>query len=394
MRKVLFFSAVLIFTSSCEASELTEIRAILTKIVEGRQKIKSGHFLLDAKWRGRDYGDNGIETQTQNYSMDIFVQNEKIRMEKTRGRDHYFVLKNAFTPSSFVLFSPSPYSVLPLPSGVMQRPVIALYEGDYDYADNSTTSDGHPIVFFTPSRDFFPPDVRVLGIVEAAAEPGMNIDYLNSSRFRIIDGFRLSDLSLADVELGASLCKRLTWTTTRDEDRPTIVRYSCWVDPRKEYIVRRYETVCEASFGRLHNSMENEVTQHAASGIWYPSRWTFEMKRDEKVEVFEECTLEVKSMNEPIPDEIFTIATLPGLEKGTVVAWFLNDASPGKIPLVWDGKEIVGEGVMSFKDVMEEVGSKTQQRRRYFIIAVNATVISGILALLFYRAWLRKRKEI
>ncbi len=118
------------------------------------------------------------------------------------------------------------------------------------------------------------------------------------------------------------------------------------------------------------------------------------MKRDEKVEVFEECTLEVKSMNEPIPDEIFTIATLPGLEKGTVVAWFLNDASPGKIPLVWDGKEIVGEGVMSFKDVMEEVGSKTQQRRRYFIIAVNATVISGILALLFYRAWLRKRKEI
>ncbi len=393
MRNVLFFSILFLFSSSCEATELKEIRAVLTKIVEGRQKIKSGHFLLEAKWRGRDFGDNGFETQTQNYSMDLFVQNEKIRMEKTRGRDHYFVLKNAFTPSSFVLFSPSPYSVLPLPNGVMQKPVIALYEGDYDYADNSTTKDGQRIVFLTPSRELFPPEIRVLGIFEEGAEPGMNIDYL-SDRFRIIEGFKLSDLSVVEVKFKGSLCKKLTWTTTNSEEQPTIIRYSCWVDPQKDYIVRKNDVICEVPFGILHDSMENEVSQYKSTGLWYPSCWTYEKKRDNRVEVFEECTLEVKSMNEPIPDEVFTIAALPGLEKGTVVAWFLNDPPPGEIPLVWDGKEIVGEGVMSFNEVMEEVGSKTQQRRRNFIIAVNATFITGILALIFYRAWLRRRKEI
>jgi len=125
--------------------------------------------------------------------------------------------------------------------------------------------------------------------------------------------------------------------------------------------------------------------------LGYPLSWTTEFYQNDELREHEECTLKAISINEPIDEKLFTLKGIKELKPGTYVHWRVDEPPPKPIPLAWDGEKITSKGTVDFELATKGVTAQKQRSRKYFVFLVNTILISGIVALLVYRAWRRQR---
>ena len=142
------------------------------------------------------------------------------------------------------------------------------------------------------------------------------------------------------------------------------------------------------------------MKQDKSSGVWYPSYWVYEQYRydpftgNEHLEVREENTLEVISINKPIDPKRFTLESLGDLLKpGTPVEWKLDSPPPGKGKLEWDGKKIFAHGEFGENWAMYGTDPDRTRKRWIIIVCVNGALISAIFAIYYYFRCYRSHNE-
>lgn len=154
-----------------------------------------------------------------------------------------------------------------------------------------------------------------------------------------------------------------------------------YLDPGKKYAVRRM--VRFDSVIKVRSVLENEMKQDPESGVWYPSHWVYEQYRYDQLQVREENTMEVISINKKIDPKRFTLESVEGLKPGTPVIWKLDTPPPGKGKLEWDGKKIFAHGEHGENLVFRGIDPKRQRMKRIFFICGNLAIISGSLGLYY-----------
>lgn len=149
--------------------------------------------------------------------------------------------------------------------------------------------------------------------------------------------------NLASPEIDYRSAERVTF---KGEDavliRGVYVKYGfhrrCWIAPAKGYSLLRLETsegpevTPEQPIG---GSVETELAQDAASGVWFPKR--VRMQSFDKGELHSEETIEVKvaEFNRPLDPAAFSLKGM-GLTPGTPVI----DTLAAATPLFWSGEAV------------------------------------------------------
>ena len=157
-------------------------------------------------------------------------------------------------------------------------------------------------------------------------------------------------------------------------------------DPTKDYALRYEEN--PSSLLNDKRSIQNDLSQDAVSGLWYPSHWVFERYAQGEIVEREENFLEVISINQPIPPKNFDLSSVKELIPGTTVRWMVDSPPPAEGKLVWDGKKVVG--ISDYNFAIATAGSWSS--RRLFMICVNTAGISAIIAIICLRAWRRQQR--
>ncbi|MDR1959830.1 MAG: hypothetical protein LBQ54_12435 [Planctomycetaceae bacterium] len=319
-----------------------EVEDALKKVLAGRSKMTSGHFLLTVRKGVQEEYSAGPE-----YSMEIYFQGDKIRSEKTQGVKHIFAFLNCYAPETIMHYNPKPFYPLNF-SGKDPQPYISIGESDYRYIFDKVTEQ------IVGTRDYFVPDPRGLGVTAGnSVEMNAMHSFDSAFQFKKENGnLPAQGLAAYEDDKGERLLK-ISWEYHRylnenheivntPTDRFNVSKRNIWVDPDKDYVVRHIEnsykmttqTFTISSLSTLHN----EVVQDEKTGIWYPSKWVYESYDGDKLREHEECTLKAVSINEPIDEKIFTLESLKDLEPGTFVHWKCKSDPPGTIPLIWNGK--------------------------------------------------------
>ncbi|MDR1384234.1 MAG: hypothetical protein LBJ67_10410 [Planctomycetaceae bacterium] len=350
---------------------------ILDKVIANRKKITSCQFSL--KSERKTTKDNKI-VNSGSFSMLVYSQGIKARMEKIYGQTHATLYRNCYEDKTLMMCNLKPYYALNPPDKVSE-PYIVIYD-----FDGKTLFDKP----FGDSLDYNIPNVQVLGLVAIASD---------SLFYNIESYFALNRETLGGLPQNCEVIKedsliKVTWSyklpSKKEGSVPQYLVFNYWFEPDKDYIVRKVEST--DSTYKMLETLNNNVVQDKKTGIWYPSDWTYECYRNNVLETQEKCTLNVTSINENIDEEIFTLKKLQGLEKGTYVHWKRKSQPPYKLPLAWDGTDIVSKGTADFKIVTEGIEAEKAKNRHFKILIINAVFILAIIASIAYRNW-RKQKE-
>ncbi|MDR1382890.1 MAG: hypothetical protein LBJ67_03440, partial [Planctomycetaceae bacterium] len=135
--------------------------------------------------------------------------------------------------------------------------------------------------------------------------------------------------------------------------------------------------------------LEVDVTQESKTGIWYPSSWKYERRHDHKLRIREEGTVKKIVLNQPLPEHLFDMKTIPIIPKGARVRWLAKSIPPpdeGK--LIWDGDNIISSGKYGLK-LMNE---KNNSSRIIRIILIDIVVLSAITAPILFRRYQKLKK--
>ncbi|MDR2409678.1 MAG: hypothetical protein LBE13_16425 [Bacteroidales bacterium] len=154
-------------------------------------------------------------------------------------------------------------------------------------------------------------------------------------------------------------CKKITYTFEG------LGHSHCWIDPSKGYSVLRFE---QATFDNTRREYTDlQVKEYKNTGIWYPCYCIFERYENKDLIISEEMDIEVISINEPIDDKYFSLASL-NVPVGTMVA----DPELGSGNYVWDGKEVVSENFYRYGSGISPISPKS---RYFMLLAINLLII-------------------
>ncbi len=379
----LVFCAAIVFCSvnlRGFATDIEEVNTLLYKCFEGRNKIKSGHFILE---RSSTYGNFG----PKQYTVDLFFQNEKVRVEKKTEKKTNFIIKDGVRENSVLVFDPAPYYPMDPPDRKAE-PFVALYEGEHD---NNLAGNKESIIHIA-SSDYYFPDCRFLGMIpiplQSLTLPLPSIVYFASPSVKKTVRFAPE---IQEVSFEGDDCLLVSWKTsyTLETGDAPMMEHSVWIVPQKDYLVRQYvTTVVEKDHWHRSSVRNHNIRQEEKTGIWYPSRFVFEEANNSKILETEECSLKIISLNEPIDDDVFSLENLSLLEPGTRVYWYLKSEPPDDGPLCWDGGGIRNCGEVFFNEAVKGDSSKRWQ----LIIAINAFLLSMIAASIFFRYWMKLKE--
>lgn len=136
------------------------------------------------------------------------------------------------------------------------------------------------------------------------------------------------------------------------------------------------------------SSVESDVALHEKSGVWFPSQVRYVLvSQGKKVE--EEVThVDVVSLNEPIPERVFSLAGM-GVPIGHRVMDLTDESSNAK---VWDGEKIVRvHGLPPLADGEVTGTSRSPRSRLWCVIIAFFCVCASII--LYWRGHRHSRVE-
>lgn len=157
-----------------------------------------------------------------------------------------------------------------------------------------------------------------------------------------------------------------------------------WIVPEYGHSVVRMEWEWAGRQGeRVVDAVESEYQRFGPSGTWYPNRCVYMRTSGGKPVEKEVVGVKVVSLNEPLPEEAFTLAGI-GIPAYTPVS---GPPDP-RGPLVWDGKELIPEVVAARNQYAANA------RVRTWILFGNAVLFAGIAALLLWWYFARKKPAV
>ncbi|MDR0703502.1 MAG: outer membrane lipoprotein-sorting protein [Planctomycetaceae bacterium] len=199
-------------------------------------------------------------------------------------------------------------------------------------------------------------DVRILGMNTSGIYLRLPLTALITTSYPEIKRGEIVDETCNGIP-----CKKITYIL---DNRP----YShCWIAPSKGYSVIRFEI--RSTDGIYYEYTDLKVQEYKNSGIWYPYYSKFERYENNELTISEEMDIDVISINEPIDDKYFSLASL-NIPPGTMVA----DPELGRGNYVWDGKEVVSEDFYRYGSGIPQ----QSPRSRYFVLLAINLLIIGI----------------
>jgi hypothetical protein len=204
-----------------------------------------------------------------------------------------------------------------------------------------------------------PRDPRRLGLVTS--------DFLNIVHYPL-DKFLTNparrNTTVTQEEYDGVICTLVTITT---QNRATV---RAWIAADRGYNVLKMDASIDHGGSRWTDTIETEVEQVTPGMIWFPTRYHY--KRTLKgADVEEQGTIQVVSLNEPIPPEVFTLQGI-----GVPPGWPVTDHTRPDIntPLAWDGSRIV-----SVTKAQREIEAAWRLNIFYAACAVVLALVSAVL---------------
>ncbi|MBX9790447.1 MAG: hypothetical protein K2Y37_16125 [Pirellulales bacterium] len=156
-----------------------------------------------------------------------------------------------------------------------------------------------------------------------------------------------------------------------------------WIDPQRGPSVLRMEVEFKDASRWLRNTIELEVAVDKPSGLWFPVKCHYERKSSRpREERTEDCTIQVISLNQPIPPEVFTFAGI-----GVPVGWPVSDRTRPDIDrqLAWDGQAVV--------TVERAADTARAATRTNVIYLAGALVLAAVALVLLWRFFSLRRQS-
>jgi hypothetical protein len=157
------------------------------------------------------------------------------------------------------------------------------------------------------------------------------------------------------------------------------------------YSIRKYHLVSVGGLFPQEDLLEVDVQQDRVSGIWFPSAWLYEWKKEGKLRTRQNGIIKNVVLNQSIPDRLFDMKTISILPPGVRIIWHATTVPPpfeGK--LFWDGKNIVSSKNYGWQQIEE---NRKQSRLKNFLL-INASFLCLILAVFFLRYYRRLKQQI
>jgi hypothetical protein len=216
----------------------------------------------------------------------------------------------------------------------------------------------------TPNRTIV--DCRVLGLTPIGLTAAVPLNFI------LLDSNR-KNFSIIEESISGIPCKKIS------SEHPNGAVTITWVAPTLGY------SVLKMRMSSVDNSLVDEadytVAEYKKSGIWFPTVSEYKRMKNAKVELFQNLSVQVVSLNEPLPADIFNPKSFD-VPLGKT-AYVQGKESIGK--LFWDGNKIANEN----KTVVDFIPIRGNTFR-YFLIAAGLALIS--VACLFKYFELRKKK--
>jgi hypothetical protein len=238
-----------------------------------------------------------------------------------------------------------------------------IYDGKRMYSyESGIDKDGTSwaLEFYTPNESrekeqyesYF--DVRILGMNTSGIYLKLPLTALITTSYPEIRRSEIVDDIYNEIP-----CKKITYIF---DNQP----YShCWIAPTNGYSVLRFEI--RSADGVYHEYTDLKVKEYKNSGIWYPYYSKSERYANNELIISEEMDIEVVSINEPIDDKFFSLASL-NVPVGTMVA----DPELGSGNYVWDGKEVISENWYRYGS---GISPRSPKSRYLTLLAINLLII-------------------
>ncbi|MBX9790448.1 MAG: hypothetical protein K2Y37_16130 [Pirellulales bacterium] len=258
------------------------------------------------------------------------------------------------------------------------RDVDVWHHGQYLNFSDKLSDNGHKIV----ATVAFAKDRHSVGITKPndARRVGMvTDDFLNLVHYpldEVLANPARKNTELRPAELAGQKCTLVTITCLNGAS----VR--AWIDPQRGPSVLRMEGEVDRPRGHHAASVAIDLALDEASGIWFPKHARTESRTAGKLEREEDCTIEVISLNQPIPPEVFTFAGI-----GVPVGWPVSDHTRPDIdrPLAWDGKAVV--------TVERAADTARAATRTNVIYLAGALVLAAVALVLLWRFFSLRRQS-
>ncbi|MDR1382892.1 MAG: hypothetical protein LBJ67_03450 [Planctomycetaceae bacterium] len=159
----------------------------------------------------------------------------------------------------------------------------------------------------------------------------------------------VSDVILTHEDYKGVTCKKISFVTIAGNGT---LSQEYWISEKQGNSIRKIVLISDNTNHRMDydENLEVDVSQESKTGIWYPSSWKYERCNDHKLRIREEGTVKKVVLNQPLPEHLFDMKTIPIIPKGTRVDWLAKSIPPpdeGK--LIWDGDNIISSGKYGLK---------------------------------------------
>lgn len=346
------------------------LEQIEAKMIDGRQRIHSGHVSITAMTKKWDSQANAFRERT--FQTECYFQGNSLRWDR-------------------------PLSVSYMPPG--QRPVSRAPPGKPRHKEPETEKhavvvlslhEGHWYWWQKPVSN--PDDRYVLtaGDVDAILKSSdRSLDACKLLMGRMYDPRRLG-ISLHPspsaamrgeaVSFPGAAKQQVQITPSKYQDRDAWkidfvadtararVTYGVWVVPEWDWVIGR----CQSDGHGISTETEYFYSSHTPSNVWFPARAVCQRRYYNALVDSEEITWQIKSLNEPVPADVFTPKGM-GVPPGTRVQRIpINQGE--NIRLEWNGEDIV-----PISQPAEPEPEQPQKHERKWRWQIAVATVLGIL---------------
>ena len=152
-----------------------------------------------------------------------------------------------------------------------------------------------------------------------------------------------------------------------------------WIAQERGYGVLKMEIEVGSGERKRVSVVETDLALNEPSKVWFPQHFHTWSSKGEDVEYDEDGTVEVISLNEPIPPEVFTFAGV-----GVPIGWPVSDRTRPDVsgPQAWDGQAVVS--------VKRAADASRVASRVNFVYLFGAALLALVGAALMWRVLFRR----
>ena len=258
------------------------------------------------------------------------------------------------------------------------RDVDVWREGQYLHFSDEPGASGNKLV----ASVAFAKDRHFVGVAERddPRRIGMAaVDFLNLNHYpldEVLANPARKNTTVQQEQLAGCECTLVTITRVNGG----FIRV--WIAPERDFGVVRMD--CEISDGRTKSfdTVDVDLALHEPSGLWFPVHTNCRNGIGDRIEREEDCTIEVISLNQPIPPEVFTFAGI-----GVPVGWPVSDYTRPDIDrqLAWDGRAVAS--------VERAADTARAATRTNVVYLVGALVLAAVALLWLWRFFSHRQAE-